>query len=352
MDFVLYSEAIISARYPLAATGARGKTGELKGSMSERQQLGDATLDLLTDECVLTVLRELSDGPARASEIEARAPGVSARTVLRCLQPLERGGFVSAAPDAQARLRDSGRPGRPQTLYALTELGREFLLEVIRAAVRCEETWRPPSAALGAPGLGVLKLVGDRHARAIARALADAALSPAELEVRLPDLRRSTFRERLRTLRDSGVLVRDKHEGETRYALPDGTRHLAIVALLAAQCEWRRASPADRSLGGDLPGLLHVLAPLARIPQSANGACRWRLDARAIPAVDIHLTATSGKVAALGTPPPTEPEAAGHATPQVCCEALLSGDRSAIATTGDQALFEAVFSGLSAALLE
>ena len=335
-----------------SASPARGKVEKRGKSMPERRQLGDATLDLLADECILTVLCELSDGPARASEIEARAPGVSHRTVTRCLQSLARAGFVAAV---RAPLKSPGercRPGRPQAPYALTELGRELLRGVARAAVRCEQAWRPSPEPYGAPGLWVLKLVGDHHTRALARALADAPLTPTELEVRLPDLARSTFRERLRTLRGAGVLVRDRHRGEARYALADGARRLAIVALRAALCECRRAAPADRALGGDLPGLLHMLAPVGRIPRGASGVCRWRLDAKTKPAVDIHLTATSGRIAALSTPPLTEPEAVSHATPQAWGEALLGGDPSAIATSGDAVLFEAVFGGLSAALLE
>lgn len=271
--------------------------------------------------------------------------------MTRCLRPLARGEFASAVQEPRRSSREHGRPGRPQTPYALTDLGREYLLAIVAAAVRRERAWRPPPAPRGPPGLWVLKLVGDHHARALARELADASLTPAELEVRLPDLRRSTFRARLSALLESGVLVHDKHETEAHYGLPDDTRRLTIVALLAARCECRRATSADRALGGDLPGLLHVLAPLGRIPRGVSGVCRWRLDAKATPAVDIYLTATAGRIAALSTPPLTEPETYGHATPLFWSEALLHGAPSTIATSGDAALFEAVFNGLSAALL-
>ncbi len=319
--------------------------------MRERRQLGDATLALLADECMLAILNVLSDGPASAREIEERAPGISHQTASRCLRALARGRFASAVREAHGGSPEDGRRGRPRARYELSELGRGLLLDVVRAAVDRERAWRPPPPR-GTPGLWVLKLACDQHARALARELADAPLTPAELEVRLPHLASSTFKARLKTMRDYGVLVRDRHDGETRYALPQDARRLAIIVLLAGRCEWRRAGPQDRTLGGDMPGLLHVLAPLARVPRGVTGSCCWRVDAPGAPALDIHLTAAAGRVAALGSSPLTGPDAAGHAVLEVWGEALLSGDPSEIATTGDQALFRAVFGALSAALLQ
>jgi hypothetical protein len=66
---------------------------------------------------------------------------------------------------------------------------------------------------------------------------------------------------------------------------------------------------------------------------------------------DIYLAAASGKIAPLNAAPLTGVGAASHATPQVWCEALLRGERSAIATTGDETLFNTVFGALSSALL-
>jgi DNA-binding HxlR family transcriptional regulator len=321
--------------------------------MSDRHQLGDATLDLVTDECTLAILSELSGGAVRASDIEARAPGVAHWTTLRRLQSLARSRFVSAVNEAGTLPREHDRPAPPRARYALTKLGREFLLEVPAAAARCEQAWcSPPPEQRGAPGLWVLGLVADRRTRALARALADAPLRSADLQVRLPDLGRSALLRRLRTLPACGVLVREEHAGEVRYALTDGARHLVIVPLRAARCEWQRATPQDRVLSGDLPGLLHVLAPLGRIPQGLNGTCRWHLDSNASLQADIYLAVASGKIAVLNAAPMTVPQAVSHATPQVWCEALLRSDPSTIATTGDHVLLNAVFSGLSSALLE
>jgi len=318
---------------------------------ADREELGLGTLRLLAEDCMLTVVAELSRGPACASDIETRAAGIPRWTALRRLRSLARDGFVSAVSGADAR-HEHGRTGASQARYTLTDLGRTYLLEVTAAAAHCEQTWCPPPPGQpNTPGLWVLGLVADAPTRALARALADAPLRSVDLQVRLPHLRRSTLLRRLRTLPDRGVLVREEHGGEVRYALTDGARHLAIVALRAAQCEWRRATPVDRSLSGDLPGLLHVLAPLARTPQNASGTCRWHIDAGAGLETDIHLAVASGKIAALNVAPVTASQAVGHATVEVWREALLRGDPSAIATTGDRTFFNPVFGALSSALL-
>jgi len=318
---------------------------------ADREELGLGTLRLLAEDCMLTILGELSRGPVRAGDIEMRAPGIPHWTALRRLQSLARGGFVSAVRDADTR-REHGRPGASQACYELTGLGRDYLLKVPAAAAHCEHTWCPPPPGQpDAPGLSVLGLVADRPTRALARALAGAPLRSADLQVRLPHLRRSTLLRRLRTLPGRGVLLREEHGGEVRYALTDGARHLVIVPLRAAQCEWRRATPADRALSGDLPGLLHVLAPLGRTPQSTSGTCQWHVDANGRLEAGIYLAVTSGKIAALNAAPVTAPQAVSHATPEVWCEALLHGDPSMIASTGDHMLLNAVFGALSSALL-
>jgi len=332
-----------------AGTQRGGRANEPSTGMSERLQLGDTTLDLLTADGTLAILRELRSGPVRAGDIELRIPGLARWTALRRLQSLVCNGFVSVERENRVA-REHSRPISPRAPFALTGLGRELLLEVSAAAVRCEQAWRSPPEPPVEPGLGVLKLVADRHTRELARALADAPLRSTDLLVRLPDLGRSTLLRRLRTLHEDGVLVREKHGREVRYALADSARHLAIVALRAARCEWLRATPSDRALSGDLPGLVHVLAPVGRIALSASGTCRLHLESKATPEADIYLTASSGKIAALAAAPIVEPQAAARATPEVLCEALFRSDPSMITTSGDHVLITAVFNALSTAL--
>jgi DNA-binding HxlR family transcriptional regulator len=323
-----------------------------EGSMTaDREELGLSTLRLLAEDCMLTVLAELSRGPVRTSDIETRAQGIPRWTALRRLQSLADAGFARPLHNAQSRRR-RGNSRSSQAPHTLTRLGRENLLQVPAAAAHCEQTWCPsPADQPDVPGLWVLGLAADPPTRALARALADAPLRTAELQVRLPHVRRSTLLRRLRTLPEHGVLIREEHGGEVRYALTEGARHIVIVPLRAAQCEWRRASPADRARGGDLPGLLHVLAPLGRTPHNISGTCQWHVDADGRFETDVYLAVASGKIAALAAAPVSSPQAVSHATPEVWCEALLRGDSSPIATTGERALFTAAFEALSSGLL-
>ncbi|HEY5046020.1 MAG TPA: winged helix-turn-helix transcriptional regulator [Solirubrobacteraceae bacterium] len=301
---------------------------------------------------MLAVLSELSGGPVSAREIETRTQGIPWWTAARRLHSLACNGFVSLANESGTLAHKTGRRAPPRARYALTELGREFLLEIPVAAARCEQTWcPPPSGWLDVPGLWALKIVKDPYTRAVVRALADGPLRSAELRARVPQLAHSTLMRQLKTLPEQGVLVREGHAGKVHYALADSVRHLAILPLRAAQCERRRATQTDRALRGDLPGLLHVLAPLVRIPPDVSGACGWHLDSKTTLEADIYLTAAAGKVAVLNAAPTTAPQALAHAIPTVWCEGLLHGDRAAVVTTGDDALFDAVFKGMSAALL-
>lgn len=318
---------------------------------ADREELGLGALRLLAEDCMLAVLGELSHGPVRARDIEARVAGVPRWTALRRLQSLARDGFVNAIGGADAR-HEHGGADAAQVRYEITDLARDYLLEVVAAAAHCEQVWCPPPPEQpDAPGLWLLGLVADPPTRALARALADAPLRSVDLRVRLPQVRRSTLLRRLRALPGYGVLVREEHRAEVRYALTDGARHLVIVALRAARCEWRRAAPSDRALGGDLPGLVHVLAPLARTTRSMSGICQWHVDAGGRLETDVYLAVASGKIAVLSAAPLTASQAVGHAAPEVWCEALLHGDPSTIATAGDHELFNAVLGALSSVLL-
>jgi DNA-binding HxlR family transcriptional regulator len=385
--------------------------------MSAGRQPGDATLALLATDGMLAILAKLRHGPVRAREIEATVPGTARRTALRRLQALATHGYASARDEddrggptevsreslsgssSRGRRESSSTPasvgpqGPARGPYMLTELGRGCLSEVVEAAAHCERKWCPPPSAPqpGEAGLWTIELVADLPARAIVRALADAPLRQGELLAHLPQFARSTLLGRLKMLSSCGLLDREAHPPRgVRYALTEGARHLAVVALRAAACEGQAAAGARErqatdarerqaagsregkmtvaderqaaaalenhpTAGADLPGLLHVLAPLARVDREIAGACRCRLDspgAGVEPRGDTYLTARAGRIAALGAAPTIAPDTDCVAGPEAWGEALLSGDPSPIRVIGgDRTLFEAIFAGLSAALL-
>jgi DNA-binding HxlR family transcriptional regulator len=328
------------------------------------RQPGDATLALLAADGMLAVLGELHRrGEVRARDIESNVPGITRRTALRRLQTLAAHRYASVRGEDDPGPSQAGRRGsspgstlaghRPaRAPYALTELGRGRLAKVVEDAARCERQWCPPPPLRrsASAGLWTIELVADLPARAIVRALADAPLRQGELLARQPQFARSTLLGRLKMLSTCGLLVREAHSPhEVRYGLTDGARHLAIVAVRAAVCEGRRPGARESLPAADLPGLLHVLAPLARVGREIAGACRWRLNYS--PESDTYLTARAGRIAALGAIPTAAPDADGLASAGVWGAALLSGEHSQILVTGDEALFDAIFRGLSAALL-
>ena len=109
---------------------------------ADREELGLTTLRLLAEDCMLTVLGELSRGPVRAGDIETRAAGIPRWTALRRLHSLAHAGFARTLGDGDRRGR--GRARSSQAPYILTRLGREYLLQLPTAAARCEQTWCTP----------------------------------------------------------------------------------------------------------------------------------------------------------------------------------------------------------------
>ncbi len=181
--------------------------------------------------------------------------------------------------------------------------------------------------------------------------LADGPLCTADLDGRTPGLGRSALRRRLRELVLAGLLERRELGGAPPlYELTDGARHLALVAMLAGRWEWQWSPREQRTPGRDLDELLHVLAPVARIPEPMAGVCRLHLDSGGRDEPDIYLAAQAGNVLALAGAPEAAPEAVGHATPAAWCDALLRRE-GPIAMSGDRTLLAAVIAALSVALL-
>jgi len=187
--------------------------------------------------------------------------------------------------------------------------------------------------------------------REITLLLADGPLCTTDLDGRTPRLGRSALRRRLRELLLAGLLERrDGGRIPLLYELTDGARHLALVAMRAGRWEWQWSRPPHPAPGRDLDQLLHMLAPVAHVSEPVAGICQLHLDAGDAEHPDIYIAARAGNVLALPGAPAAAPEAAGHATPAVWCDALLRRE-GPIAMSGDEELLAAVIGALSTALL-
>jgi DNA-binding HxlR family transcriptional regulator len=90
---------------------------------------------LLGDRWTLVILRDLSDGPMRFSELEGTSGGISPRTLVDRLREMESQGLLT---------RESFREIPPRVEYSLTPKG-EATLPVIEALRVFGETWLPES---------------------------------------------------------------------------------------------------------------------------------------------------------------------------------------------------------------
>jgi DNA-binding HxlR family transcriptional regulator len=317
--------------------------------MSEQDQLGVAVLKLLAEKWMVAVLRGLADGALRPAELERALPGAGHSMVIRRLRQLLDWGLVTCEhrPGVPPHANNGGTPHEAH--YNLTDAGRA-LLDVTAEAGRWDQAWCSQDERLESGGALAIKLTADEHTRKIGLLLADGPLSTKDLDRRAPDLCRSALRRRLRELVLAGLLERRTPGRDSLYEMTARARHLAHVAMLAGRWEWEWSRPENPVPGRDLSKLLHMLAPVARIPEPIAGVCQLHLDARGADDPDIYLVARAGNVLALSGAPASLPEAVGHATPEVWCDALLLHE-GPIAISGDQALLEAVIDSLSTALL-
>jgi DNA-binding HxlR family transcriptional regulator len=317
--------------------------------MAERDQLGLRTLQLLAEDWMVSVLRGLADGPIRPAELERGLSHAGHSVVIRRLRRLLDSELVSCE-------RQSGVPPHPgsaaiprQAYYSLTDAGR-MLFEVTAEADLWERTWCS-ELERGAPaGILAIGLSANQRTRNIMLVLADAPLSVRDVQSRLPDLRSSTLRRRLSNLVLGGLLERQDLGHVQRYELTARARRLTMVAMLAGRWEWQWFRPEHAIPGSDFNDLLHMLAPMARVPGPAAGICQLHLEAHGAAAPDIYLAAQAGSILALPEAPATPPEAVGHATPEAWCDALLL-PHGRITVSGNRTLMLAVIGALSVALL-
>jgi DNA-binding HxlR family transcriptional regulator len=317
--------------------------------MSQQDQLGARALKLLAEESMVAVLRGLADGALRPAELEHDLPDVGHSLVMRRLRHLLDSELATYEhqPGLPPHAHDAGIPHEAH--YSLTDAGR-MLLDVAAEADRWKQTWCSQDERRDPAGTLAIKLTADYHSRKITLLLADGPLCTEDLDQRAPDLGRSALRRRLGDLVLAGLLKCDKRGRVSLYELTAGARHLALVAMLAGRWEWQWSRPEHPAPGRDLHKLLHMLAPVARIPEPIAGICQLHLDVRGADDPDIYLAARAGHILALADVPAAPPEAVGHATPEALCDALLLRERP-ITISGNEALLSAVIGALSAALV-
>jgi DNA-binding HxlR family transcriptional regulator len=307
--------------------------------MSALEVFGTRCLDVLSDEATLAILLHLRQQASSPSQIEASVDGIGYRVALARLHLLRSRGLVDLVDDAD------GHQQR-RVPHRLTTSGRA-ILTVLDAAADCEAGWPRPSETFGPPGSTALGVAADPACRAIARALAHDRLRAGDLEMLLPEITHGTLSRRLRDCIALGLLKTEKERRSAWLSLTDAARRLASVAMSAARWEWVFDERDKGLLASDLAGLIHQLAPLARVSEDMNGICKLHEVWHTTRQSDVYLAVGGGRLTPFVVGPLGPWDVVARGNPQQWCEALFTGDSAGITSTGDRALLEAVIAGLN-----
>ena len=117
--------------------------------------------------------------------------------------------------------------------------------------------------------------------------------------------------------------------------------------MSAARWEWVFDERDKGLLASDLAGLIHQLAPLARVSEDMNGICKLHEVWHTTRQSDVYLAVGGGRLTPFVVGPLGPWDVVARGNPQQWCEALFTGDSAGITSTGDRALLEAVIAGLN-----
>lgn len=339
---------------------------------------------LLAEEWAGEMLRMLDREPSTAEELERRLGGRIGLSPRRGLRKLSQAGLV-------ASLSGDGMPPRPR--YVLDPRGRD-LLDAIDALEAWRTTWTPMHSA----DVGLRRLVAQREARLVGRALVEEPLPFRELQRRVPGLSAGTLHRVLSGLRKPGIVSLDARSTRNHplYELGEPARRLGRVTVLSARWRWRWAADHASIDVCDLPALVHLLAPLTKVPRQLEGVCQLAVEPPAIRASAVEPSAVAaptvvaptgessavepstvappavkssarwpereslavwvriagGHLSALALQPVLDVQTRMHASPLAWCDALLEGRRDGIEVAGDATLADAVVTALAEAVAQ
>jgi DNA-binding HxlR family transcriptional regulator len=303
---------------------------------------GTRCLAVLSDEATLAILLHLCREALSPSQIEASIDGIGYRVALARLRLLRSRGLVELVDGADGHRRR-------RVPHRLTASGRA-LLTVLDAAAGCEDGWPRPPGTFGPPGSAALGVAADPACRAIARSLAHDRLSASDLGMLLPEISHGTLSRRLRHCTALGLLETEQQGRGASLSLTDAARRLASVALAAARWEWVFDERDKGLLASDLAGLIHQVAPLARVAEDVNGVCKLHEAWHTTLQSDVYLAVGGGRLTPFVVAPLGPWDVVARGDPQQWWEAIVGGDLSRIDSTGSRPLLEAVIAGLSPGL--
>lgn len=299
-------------------------------------------MSLLAEEWAGEMLRMLDEAPFTAEEVDQRLRGDIELSPRRGLRKLGQAGLLVSLPG-------DGSPRRSR--YALGPPGRDLL-----DAIAALEAWRGRWTPKHATDAGLRRLVARREARLVGRALVEGPLPFRDLQRRVPGLSAGTLHRVLNGLREPGIVCLDARSTRSHplYELGEPAQRLGRFIVLSGRWRWRWAADHAPVDAGDLPALVHLLAPLTKVPKQLDGVCQLAVQPLAHWPEDeplaVWVQVAGGHLSALTLQPVLDIRAHMSASPLAWCEALLHGAKDGIEIAGDATLAEAVVVSLAQAV--
>ena len=316
-------------------------TGSGNGARS-----GAATLALLATALNSRLLRALSGGPRRQTELRLETE-MPAQTTLRA--------HLRELCEAKAVLkrRRNRFPGVLE--FELSRAGAD-LMGVVTVLERWLEQAPDGPLELGAPAArSATKALADAWSTTILRALAARPLSLTELDHIIASLSYPSLERRMGAMRAAGQIEARPADGRgTPYSV---TRWLRQgVAPLTAAARWERLHLASNAPGLgtlDTEAAFLLAVPLLRLPPELSGSCRMaveHLSGSAPRFAGVLIEAKDGKIVSCATRLRGNPDAWASGSTSAWLAALIEGDFDGLELGGDGRLARLVLHGLHRSL--
>ena len=316
---------------------------------NQRPRAGTAVLSLLSAPLNALILRVLSGGPMRLSDLRADLGG-PAQSTLR--------GHLSKLVELGALTRCRGE--RPSILaYELTPFGRDLLL-----AAEAAEGWLQlapdgPVALDSAAAKVALKALVGGWSSTIVRALAARPLTLTELDKLIDNCTYPALERRLSAMRLVGQVELGPSDGGKgrQYTVSPWLRHAIGPLSVAARCERRHMANTTGPIGRlDVEAAFLLVAPTIELDEDSSGTCQVAVEAgrgdSGRPWAGAQLTLEKGAVTTCVAKIEAQPESWVLGPATAWLEAVISRDPERLGFGGDAELGRDVVRGLHDALFD
>jgi DNA-binding HxlR family transcriptional regulator len=317
-----------------SGTGSEGRTGA-------------RILRLLAAPASSEILRQLSRGPRRLSELRREADSIPPTTLRARLTELSEVGVV-----VKRRLN----PFPSVREYELTRLpGRELLFVATTLESWLASAPERPLASNSDAGRATIRALLESWSSTMLRALAADSASLADLDRQIGSLSHSSLERRLGALRLARLIeAREDGGGAASYEITDWLRK--GTAPIAAAARWERRhiphgtapiAPIDAETG------FLLAMPLLKPPPELAGSCRLGVEfgdgnERCLAGVTVQVE--RGRIVSCTTHLESSPAAWATGPSSAWLRTAIEADPNRLELGGDRRLVHGLLDGLNQAL--